>query len=116
MSTYYGLHCKSCELEFRKQGIEPKYEDTHSGCFLRSQDHVVESMIPMAPHIAAIRRMDEYGYITIDLMGDDDGGTFDFLASHAGHFLEVYSEYRQYFHYGKRQEYNRPCLRANERG
>lgn len=78
MSTNWGYQCRTC--------------DVRSGSIYNHGQDVLRGLAKAAPHIKAALEADESGYLEISALCDNGNAIF-FLREHAGHDLELLSEY-----------------------
>lgn len=80
MSTYWGLHCKTCNVL--------------SGHDLNHGEEIIRGLVRATPHIKAALDADKSGYLEFSIMGHGYSDIMQFAVwDHAGHDLELNNEY-----------------------
>jgi len=80
MSEYWGLYCKTCDKS-------TDHEFNHG-------EEILRSLVKATPHLKAAFDIDTSGYFEFHLMGHNWSDVTGFaLEEHAGHELELESEY-----------------------
>lgn len=82
MSTYWDLHCKTCNAV-----------PAESDGFNRGQ-HILRSIYRLRDHILAIDEQDKSGYLNVEVMGHvSNGELWVFLREHYDHEMDLLNEY-----------------------
>lgn len=79
MSREWWYHCKT--------------DNCHSETEINHGEEILRSVFRAAPHINAAFEADTYGCLEINIVGGYGHEVFHFLKEHAGHEIELVSEY-----------------------